>query len=37
LPPIARSVSRLGRTFPSTAAALSYVRSSGTIAPWNEF
>jgi pimeloyl-ACP methyl ester carboxylesterase len=35
--PIAKSVSRLGRTYPSAAAALSYVRDSGTIAPWNEF
>ena len=37
LVPIAKSVSRLGRTYPSAAAALSYVRDSGTIAPWNEF
>ena len=37
LVPIAKSVSRLGRTYPSAAAALSYVRNSGTIAPWNEF
>ena len=35
--PIAQSVSRLGRTFPSEEAALSYVRNSGTIAPWNDF
>jgi pimeloyl-ACP methyl ester carboxylesterase len=35
--PIAKSVSRLGRSYPSAAAALSYVRDSGTIAPWNEF
>jgi pimeloyl-ACP methyl ester carboxylesterase len=34
---IAQSVGRLGRTYPSTAAALSYVRSSGAISPWNEF
>lgn len=34
---IAKSVSRLGRSYPSAAAALSYVRDSGTIAPWNEF
>ena len=37
LVPIAKSVSRLGRTYPSAAAALAYVRSSGTIAPWNDF
>lgn len=37
LVPIGKSVSRLGRTYPSTADALSYVRSSGTIAPWNAF
>ena len=35
--PIAKSVSRLGRTYPSAEAALAYVRNSGTIAPWNEF
>jgi pimeloyl-ACP methyl ester carboxylesterase len=32
LVPIGKSVSRLGRTYPSTADALSYVRSSGTVA-----
>jgi pimeloyl-ACP methyl ester carboxylesterase len=37
LVPIAKSVGRLGRTYPSAAAALSYVRDSGIIAPWNEF
>jgi len=37
LVPIAKSVGRLGRSYPSAAAALSFVRSSGTIAPWNEF
>jgi len=37
LVPIAQSVGRLGRTHPSTAAALSQMRSSGVIAPWNEF
>ena len=37
LVPIAKSVSRLGRTYSSTAEALSYVRDSGTIRPWNEF
>jgi pimeloyl-ACP methyl ester carboxylesterase len=35
--PIAKSVSRLGRTYPSAADALAYVRNAGTIAPWNEF
>jgi pimeloyl-ACP methyl ester carboxylesterase len=35
--PIAQSVSRLGRTFASEAAAVAYVRDSGTITPWNEF
>lgn len=35
--PIAQSVSRLGRTFASEAAAVAHVRDSGTIAPWNEF
>jgi pimeloyl-ACP methyl ester carboxylesterase len=37
LVPIGRSVSRLGRTYPSAADAVSYVRESGTIAGWNEF
>jgi hypothetical protein len=37
LGPIAQSVSRLGRTYPSVADALSYVQASGTISPWNEF
>lgn len=37
LVPIGRSVGRLGRTYPSAAAAVSYVRESGTITPWNEF
>lgn len=35
--PIAKSVSRLGQTYPSAAAALSYLRDAGAIAPWNEF
>ena len=35
--PIAQSVGRLGRTFASEADAVTYVRNSGTIAPWNEF
>ena len=35
--PIAKSVSRLGQTYPSAADALAYVRNSGTIVPWNEF
>jgi len=35
--PIAKSVSRLGRTYPSAADAMAYVRNAGTIAPWNEF
>ena len=37
LVPIGQSVSRLGRTYPSAAAAVSYVRSAGVISPWNEF
>ena len=37
LPPIVKSVSRLGRTYPSVPAALSYMRAAGTIAPWDEF
>ena len=37
LPPIARSVGRLGQTFPSAAEAVSYVRNSGAITAWNEF
>ena len=35
--PIAQSVGRLGRTHPSPAVALSQVRNSGVINPWNEF
>jgi len=35
--PSPKSVSRLGPTYPSTAAVLSYMRAAGTIAPWNEF
>ena len=34
---IAKSVSRLGRTYPSASAVLSHMRSAGTVAPWNEF
>ena len=34
---IAKSVSRLGRTYPSVPAALSYMRAAGTIDPWDEF
>jgi 3-oxoadipate enol-lactonase len=37
LVPIAKSISRLGRTYPSTAAALAYMRAAGSIAPWDEF
>jgi pimeloyl-ACP methyl ester carboxylesterase len=37
LVPIAKSVSRLGRSYPTTAAAVSYVRDSGPITPWNAF
>ena len=37
LPPIVKSVSRLGRTYPSVPAALSYMRAAGTIDPWDEF
>jgi pimeloyl-ACP methyl ester carboxylesterase len=35
--PIAKSVSRLGQTYPSAAAALTYVRDAGAVSPWNEF
>jgi 3-oxoadipate enol-lactonase len=34
---IAKSVSRLGRTYPSASAALSHMRAAGTIAPWDAF
>jgi pimeloyl-ACP methyl ester carboxylesterase len=37
LVPIAKSVSRLGRTYQSTAAVLAYMRAAGTISPWDEF
>jgi pimeloyl-ACP methyl ester carboxylesterase len=37
LPPIARSVGRLGRTFATAADAVAYVRNSGAITAWNEF
>jgi 3-oxoadipate enol-lactonase len=37
LVPIGRSVSRLGRTYPSWEALLSQIKAAGTIAPWNEF
>ena len=37
LPPIAKSISRLGRTHPSASAALSAMQAAGTIDPWNEF
>ena len=35
--PIAKSVSRLGRTYPSASAMLSDMRAAGTIAPWDAF
>ncbi|WP_136245612.1 alpha/beta fold hydrolase [Mycobacterium intracellulare] len=34
---IAQSVSRLGRTYPSARAALSYLQAAGVIAQWDEF
>jgi len=34
---IAKSVSRLGRTYPSASAVLSHMRAAGTIAPWDAF
>jgi len=34
---IAKSVSRLGRTYPSTSAALSHMQAAGTITPWDAF
>jgi 3-oxoadipate enol-lactonase len=34
---IAKSVSRLGRTYPSASAALSHMQAAGTIAPWDAF
>ena len=37
LPPIVKSVSRLGRTYPSVPAALSYMQAARTITPWDEF
>lgn len=37
LPPIARSVGRLGRAFQSVPAALSFMRSAGSIDPWDDF
>jgi 3-oxoadipate enol-lactonase len=37
LVPISKSVSRLGRTYESASAVLSYMQAAGTIAPWDEF
>ena len=37
LPPIMKSVSRLGRTYQSVPDALAYMQAAGTIAPWDEF
>jgi 3-oxoadipate enol-lactonase len=37
LVPIAKSISRLGRTYQSVPAVLSYMQAAGTIAPWDEF
>jgi 3-oxoadipate enol-lactonase len=34
---IAKSVSRLGRTYPSALAVLSHMQAAGTIAPWDAF
>ena len=34
---IAKSVSRLGRSYPSASAVLSHMRAAGTIAPWDAF
>lgn len=34
---VAKSVGRLGQTYPSTAAALSVMRAAGTIVSWDEF
>jgi hypothetical protein len=34
---IAKSVSRLGRTYPSASAVLSHMKAAGTIAPWDAF
>jgi 3-oxoadipate enol-lactonase len=34
---IAKSVSRLGRTYPSASAVLSHMQAAGTIAPWDAF
>jgi pimeloyl-ACP methyl ester carboxylesterase len=34
---IAKSVSRLGRTYPSASAVLSHMQAAGTIAPWDPF
>jgi pimeloyl-ACP methyl ester carboxylesterase len=35
--PISKSVNRLGRTYPSVTAVLSYMQAAGSIAPWDEF
>jgi 3-oxoadipate enol-lactonase len=37
LVPIMKSVSRLGRTYPSEAAAVAAMQAAGTIAPWDAF
>src|SRR4029453_2205782 len=34
---VAKSVSRLGRTYPSASAVLSHMQAAGTIAPWDAF
>lgn len=34
---ISKSLSRLGQTYPSAAAALSHIRAAGSIASWDEF
>jgi pimeloyl-ACP methyl ester carboxylesterase len=35
--PITKSISRLGRTYPSAPDVLSHMKAAGTIAPWDEF
>ena len=35
--PITKSISRLGRTYPSAPDVLSHMRAAGTITPWDEF
>jgi pimeloyl-ACP methyl ester carboxylesterase len=37
LRPITKSISRLGRTYPSAPDVLSHMQAAGTITPWDEF